>query len=162
MIAAEQIKQKIEANVEKCPMSGCWLWFGTADPRGYGRMWTGGPLTRRAHRASYEAHVGPIPSGACVCHRCDTPACVNPAHLFMGTQVENVADMTSKRRQQRGAQRPLARLTESAVRDIRRRLAAGERIHQAVEAQRLGVARVQVWRVIHGLSWTHVTIDEAA
>jgi hypothetical protein len=75
------------------PETGCWLWTGTWDENGYGKMIGG-----RAHRISYAMHVGPIPAGLCVLHRCDTPACVNPAHLWLGTHLENMADMGRKGR----------------------------------------------------------------
>ncbi len=80
--------------------SGCWLWGGLRDVDGYGRLGRGaGCGTRaRAHRLAYEAAHGPILPGFCVLHRCDTPACVNPAHLFLGTQLDNVADRDAKGR----------------------------------------------------------------
>lgn len=76
----------------------CWVWIATVNPKGYGRFWDGSRLTS-AHRWIYEHEIGPIPRGALVCHRCDTPSCVRPDHLFLGTEITNSADMMLKRRQ---------------------------------------------------------------
>jgi hypothetical protein len=82
--------------------SGCWIWQGR--PRGsngYGCLKVDG-LWVGAHRFSYQTHVGPIPDGLLVLHRCDVPMCVNPAHLFIGTNQDNSDDKVSKGRQARG------------------------------------------------------------
>lgn len=74
----------------------CWIWTRCRDRRGYGRFSAKGH--RRAHRFSWALTNGPIPPGMCVLHRCDNPPCVNPAHLFVGTSNDNVADMMAKGR----------------------------------------------------------------
>lgn len=81
----------------------CWLWTGAKDRRGYGRFRCGFKIngTRRsetASRFSWALLNGPIPDGLDVCHHCDTPPCVNPAHLFIGTRQDNVDDMIAKGR----------------------------------------------------------------
>ena len=82
------------------PNTGCWLWMDCAHEFGYGLLKIGGrkgPVVR-AHRYAWELHNGPIPRGLFVCHRCDNPPCCNPAHLFLGTNADNVRDMRRKGR----------------------------------------------------------------
>jgi hypothetical protein len=83
--------------------ASCWLISGHALPNGYVHISSGSPATgnyvrKLAHRLAYELAVGPIPSGYVVLHTCDTPRCVNPAHLKVGTQADNIADAVSKGR----------------------------------------------------------------
>jgi len=76
----------------------CWLWVGNIHKRGYGQFKLKGKKVG-AHRVSYELFKGPIPKGLCVCHTCDVRHCVNPDHLWLGTQKENIRDMYSKGRE---------------------------------------------------------------
>lgn len=87
------------------PETSCWIWQGTKIKAGYGvieRRVDGKRVTKLAHRISYEHHVGPIPDGMKACHTCDTPSCINPAHLWLGTQADNMMDMQAKGRQRYG------------------------------------------------------------
>jgi HNH endonuclease len=79
---------------------GCWIWRGSINNKGYGQIQSGGRKggLRLAHRVSWEVHKGPVPIGKVVMHSCDNPPCVNPAHLKLGTQGDNLQDMTSKQR----------------------------------------------------------------
>lgn len=87
-----------EARILPEPNSGCWLWDGDLSNGGYGRFWINGKRYR-AHRYALQCHLGrPIPDGMNVCHRCDLPSCVNPEHLFIGTQSENMLDAVNKGR----------------------------------------------------------------
>ncbi len=79
------------------PNSGCWIWTGVRVPGGYGGTTRGG-VYQMAHRVAYELAVGPIPKGLYVLHRCDLPPCVNPAHLWVGTQTDNMRDCKRKGR----------------------------------------------------------------
>lgn len=79
-------------------MDQCREWSGSRDHRGgYGQLYREG-RTLKAHRVTYEECIGPIPAGMCVLHKCDNPPCVNPSHLFLGTNEDNVRDRVAKRR----------------------------------------------------------------
>lgn len=80
------------------PVTGCHVWQGAKCKLGYGRMWYEGRGGRPAQRVRFEREFGPIPDGGTICHRCDNPTCVNPAHLFLGTQLDNMRDMFAKHR----------------------------------------------------------------
>lgn len=91
------VTDRFFAKVQVSEPDRCWLWTGRRSPRGYGVFWLDGK-NRRAHRVSYEMHIGAISDGVFVCHECDNPPCVNPAHLFLGTHLDNVRDMCVKGR----------------------------------------------------------------
>lgn len=139
--------ERFMAKVVRIPIAGCWLWEGAADDKGYGRFsYLGKPVL--AHRWIYETLRDDIPDGMFLCHSCDVPACVNPAHMFVGTQKENMADAVSKRRVSAGEHRPLAVLTRQAVNDIR---ASDE--PRRLLASRYGVHEMTIGKIQRGERW---------
>ena len=98
--------------------TGCWMWTACVNTDGYGRLNVAGKM-RLAHRISYKLHVGPIPEGLHVCHTCDTPGCVNPGHLFIGTPLDNHRDKVSKGRSTTGEKHGRSKLTENDITLIR-------------------------------------------
>ena len=134
---------------------GCWLWTA-AKRNGYGAVAVDGRKIAMAHRVAFEIVNGVISSGLFVCHRCDNPPCVNPAHLFLGTNAENAADRESKGRgnQARGEANGNAKLTEERVREIRGMHKSG--LSGRAIARRLGLSSSGVRHVLTGQRWGHV------
>ena len=142
---------------EKVDKSGdCWEWTTGKTGGGYGQFWFNGK-TQYAHRFSYELHHGPIPPGegyhgTCVCHHCDNPSCVNPDHLYIGTQQDNMDDKAEKGRASRGEANYKAKLNEDDVKMIR-----CMRGHtQRALATLFGVSQAQVDRIINRKTWNHI------
>jgi hypothetical protein len=100
------MEQRFWTKVNKNGPNGCWIWTAAVDGGGYGNFALHKGRFVKAHRLAYEMMVGQIPEGMNVLHRCDTPRCVNPSHLFLGTQADNMADMVSKNRFRLGNRNP--------------------------------------------------------
>lgn len=88
---------RVEAHTSYVPICGCWLWTGALNNMGYGMLMVNGKRML-AHRASYEVNVGPIPDGLFALHACDTPSCVNPNHITLGTQTDNMRQAAARGR----------------------------------------------------------------
>lgn len=149
---------------------GCWLWTAGRDKDGYGQFRVHvAPYTNRhvhAHRVAWELTYGPIPSGLCVCHRCDNPGCVRPDHLFLGTLDENNQDKVKKGRQSKGLEtkpwlrakgegHPKAKLTTDDVRQIRARFSGGATSTELAAAY--GVTTQAIRAIALRKVWRHVS-----
>lgn len=132
----------------------CWLWCGGRDQDGYGRFNNTELGTRIASRVAYILFIGPIPPGLMVLHKCDNPSCVNPRHLFLGTNKDNMRDAANKGRCCRGERQNNSKLTTEDVIAIR-----GEyqfRINSRTLAARYGCTQENILHVVKRTSWAHV------
>lgn len=149
--------KSLEQRIERIPEAGCWIWTGAVNDDGYGRVygkWTG---RRRmtAHRWVYESTFGKIPVGMSVLHRCDVASCVNPDHLYLGTQIQNVADRHKRGRNGAakisGELSVCRKVTESVVREIRSSNESG-----VILAARFGLGMTQISRIRRREAWKSV------
>lgn len=142
----EELKLRLKSKV-LVDENGCWIWQG-AKSQGYGKISINDhPLW--SHRLSFTLFNGDISDGLFVCHKCDVPACINPEHLFLGTQKENIDDMISKGRDSKppvhfGLSNANATLTDDQVAAIR----ADPRV-QRVIASEYGCSQSTIWRLRH-------------
>lgn len=141
---------RFNAFIDHSAASGCHLWTGTVGSNGYGKMMMNGKVVI-AHRYAYERAFGIIPDGMLVCHKCDTPLCVNTDHHFLGTSADNNRDAASKDRLLFGVNHPLARLNDDAVRLIR----SSKKTHTALGAE-YGVSKTTIANVRSGRVWRRV------
>lgn len=172
-------------NVDKHNGSdACWNWNGTKDKNGYGRISIDGQRIS-AHRLSWGLHNGAIPKNIQVCHVCDNPACVNPRHLFLGTQADNMKDKQAKGRcpqpsnngkwygslnpatgkkhgthtkpesRPTGERNGSVKLTAIDVILIREEYSKGGTTERKL-AQKYGVSRSNIGRILRRENWTHV------
>ena len=164
------------AEVDRSDADGCWLWQGYRSPRGYGVLAgydaAGNRKQLRAHRLSYEIANGPIPEPLIVMHSCDNPPCVNPAHLSLGTHLDNKQDSVRKgriavgprhgartmpERWVRGAANNRTKLTADQVLEIRARYAAGE-MTQAALARAFAVKQSTISCIILRTTWAYLPV----
>jgi len=145
--------EMIERHSMPVPECGCWVWLGSVNSWGYGRLGRG-RTERQAHRLSYAAFRGAIPLELKVLHTCDIPACVNPDHLFLGTDEDNMHDMMAKGRHVAfaGEANAMSKLSEAAVRNIRSRTIEYGTISSL--AREFGVSRRAIRFVITGATWS--------
>lgn len=143
------ISYRLENTSMPVTESGCWLWLGQLDAGGYGCIRIGRKMIK-AHRASFMVYRDMIPKGIKVLHHCDIPSCINPDHLFLGTQADNVRDMITKGRHRpsRGQNNGRAKLNERQAAVIRE---SKETLR--VLSERYGVSPTIISYVKRGISW---------
>lgn len=153
------VRARLMSKVRVDEATGCWQWTASCRRGGYGQLGLkGGVFT--AHRLSYIVHIGEIPGGMFVCHRCDNRKCLNPAHLFVGTAAENTADMMTKGRfvlgrRYRGEEIRSAKLSEAEVIAIRNKHIPRQYTRKQL-ASEYGVSVATIKNVLCGRCWSHV------
>lgn len=149
---------KFERAVKKNELTGCHIWQNAKDKNGYGLFTVTRPriVMRRAHRVAYEHYVGPLVGKLFVLHRCDNPSCVNPDHLFLGTNQDNMDDMKAKGRAPKtlGEISGNTRFTEEDVLAIRARYASG--VRKVTLAREYKVNSSCIWKIVNRQRWAHI------
>jgi len=135
------------------PFHECWEWLAYKSWDGYG-YFNSGKRNELAHRFSYRMFIGEIPISLCVLHKCDNPSCVNPEHLFIGTNDDNVKDKVQKTRQACGERMNRGSATAEDVAEIRRMHASG--IRQSCICRLFKISSGSVSKIINGKSWKHI------
>jgi hypothetical protein len=159
MTIAQHPHDLFDARWSLVPHTGCWIWTGAKFTHGYGHFssrYNGKKWVDGAHRISWQLHCGEIPAGLFVCHKCDTPLCVNPDHLFLGTSKENTRDAVAKGRMNRpiGETNNTAKLSEDDVLQI---LSMDARGLSAKEiSQQFPVNNQSIRNIIRGKTWSHL------
>lgn len=137
--------------------NGCWEFSGSRNYRGYGQIRDSSGRQTGAHRVAYDLCTGDIPKGMLVLHKCDNPPCINPEHLFLGTNQDNMDDMANKGRRinYKGEELPQAKLTAEAVIEILKEIAAN-RVENNTLADRYNVSPQTICDIKAGRTWKHV------
>lgn len=141
--------------VDKQDALSCWQWMGSGKHDGRGQLKIGGRHWI-ASRYSWHIHRGEIPDGKNVLHKCDNPSCVNPDHLFLGTQADNAGDMLSKSRSARGESASKSKLTPEQVSEIKKTYRKGRHGFGSPSlAVKFGVSCQSILQIIRGNSWKY-------
>lgn len=133
---------------------GCWYWTSDMNQSGYGRIFVNGIATL-AHRFSYSINVDDIHVGLQVLHKCDNRLCVNPYHLFLGTNDDNMKDKVKKGRSQKGEKHPRCKVTTEAVIQIRKMFEDGIRVSHITRSN-FGLSRSGIQSILEKKTWKHI------
>ena len=140
-------------------MKDCIEFHGRRTKKGYGWLCIDGKKWS-AHRLSYTLNFGPIPEGMCVCHTCDNPPCINPDHLFLGTNADNVADRVAKGRSRGGDTKGEAHYKSKLTNDIVRAILLETDVTGRELAKRYGVSYKTISKVRAGRTWKHLKYED--
>lgn len=162
MADSEDAQKRFWRKAEIKSTEDCWLWKGIITTEGYGKFTAALVHGQRvvvvsAHRVSYFLTHGELPLDLCVCHHCDNPSCVNPKHLFLGTNSDNIADRDRKNRQAKGLRSGVSKLTPSAIQKIRVQYFE-KGISIMLIAKKFQVARRTIYSILHGKTWKHIPL----
>lgn len=153
-------QQRMDGHCEAVTESGCKIWIGHVDKGGYGKIWFNGKCTR-THRVAFEVANGEIPQGLHVLHKCDVRCCVNPDHLFLGTNEDNIKDKVKKGRTTAGMMlgelHPGVKYTETQVLKVKSMLKLGE-THSNIECT-TKVKKATISKIARGLQWRHLNVQ---
>jgi len=149
---AEPVIERLAKHSRINFLTNCVEWLGCKNEDGYGQINVNGK-SLKAHRVAYEEHLGRIPEDLKVCHQCDNPSCINPQHLFLGTQKDNMQDCAKKGRivALSGAASPHSKLSVDDIMKIR----ADTRLNSVI-AEEFGVSKTQVSGIKNGTRGLHV------
>lgn len=147
------------SKVDRKVPNECWPWTGSFKENGYpqlgvGSLTNGTRTMRMAHRLSWLIHFGEVPKRKYILHHCDNPKCVNPNHLYLGGNSENMRDAAQRNRIAHGVRHAYAKLNPTKVRRIRKLFKSGKNCNQI--ASTIGVAYATIQQVIEGQTWRRV------
>lgn len=141
-------KHRFESKFNKT--NECWNWNAAVGSSGYGHFWMDGkPIP--SNRASYKIYIGEIPNGNLVLHKCDNRLCVNPNHLFLGSNQDNMKDMVTKNRQAKGILIKASKLTPEQILKIRSDIRSQRKI-----AHDYGVSHTTIGDIKNNKYWSHI------
>ncbi|MFW6121409.1 MAG: HNH endonuclease signature motif containing protein [Petrotogales bacterium] len=153
------LEEKLRFNFRINPISHCWEWQGSLNRQNYGGIAVGNGKTKLVHRLAYELWIGEIPEGLFVCHYCDNPRCINPAHLFLGTNNDNIKDKIVKGRaytgNHKGEKNVQSKLKDWQVYEIKKLLTFSNMSLREI-GKLFNVSYGIIWEIKRNNRWVHI------